>query len=263
MPFIPDLRRRLSRPNGTGDPSPESAPPGHWEQLCGSPHFLAAEIDRGGLIRSANPKLCQMREEPLEDIVGKSLFYLVCAGERNRFSEIVRDIFHGKDSGELVARLVIDHAPKPTILWAILPVRGVDGEVGSAICIGVNLTPHLAEPAPQPAETVDDASARESKALMDEKTARLEAENEVLREELERLQTEIGDVSADRTIPGLLGSMEATLPTLADMERRYVLRVLGNTGGRVSGNRGAAAILGLHPNTLRSRMEKLGIRRLD
>jgi DNA-binding PucR family transcriptional regulator len=29
----------------------------------------------------------------------------------------------------------------------------------------------------------------------------------------------------------------------------------------VQGSRGAAKILGLHPNTLRSRMKKLGIRR--
>jgi hypothetical protein len=29
----------------------------------------------------------------------------------------------------------------------------------------------------------------------------------------------------------------------------------------VEGSRGAAKILGLHPNTLRSRMKKLGIRR--
>ena len=49
------------------------------------------------------------------------------------------------------------------------------------------------------------------------------------------------------------------LPSLAGLERRYILHVLEGTKGRVSGKKGAAAILGLHPNTLRSRMEKHGI----
>ena len=37
------------------------------------------------------------------------------------------------------------------------------------------------------------------------------------------------------------------------------MTVLKTTGGVVEGPRGAATILGLHPNTLRSRMKKLGI----
>jgi transcriptional regulator with GAF, ATPase, and Fis domain len=48
---------------------------------------------------------------------------------------------------------------------------------------------------------------------------------------------------------------------LADVERMHIERVLVSTGYRVSGARGAAATLGLHPNTLRHRMAKLGIRR--
>jgi transcriptional regulator with GAF, ATPase, and Fis domain len=47
--------------------------------------------------------------------------------------------------------------------------------------------------------------------------------------------------------------------TLEDLERRHILRVLGETGWKVEGPRGAATILGLPPNTLRSRMKKLGI----
>jgi formate hydrogenlyase transcriptional activator len=49
------------------------------------------------------------------------------------------------------------------------------------------------------------------------------------------------------------------LRTLREIEREHVLRVLGSTHGVIQGPRGAAAILGLHPNTLRSRMERLGI----
>ena len=47
--------------------------------------------------------------------------------------------------------------------------------------------------------------------------------------------------------------------TLDDVLRRHILAVLKTTGGVVEGTRGAATILGLHPNTLRSRMKKLGI----
>src|SRR5262249_45662477 len=49
--------------------------------------------------------------------------------------------------------------------------------------------------------------------------------------------------------------------TMQGVEREYVLKVLQQTGWVVDGPRGAAKILGLHPNTLRSRMKKLGIQR--
>jgi transcriptional regulator with GAF, ATPase, and Fis domain len=47
--------------------------------------------------------------------------------------------------------------------------------------------------------------------------------------------------------------------TLDEVERRYIVRVLETTGGQVSGTGGAAEILGLHANTLRYRLKKLGI----
>jgi formate hydrogenlyase transcriptional activator len=47
---------------------------------------------------------------------------------------------------------------------------------------------------------------------------------------------------------------------LDDVQREHILAVLKSTGGVVEGMRGAAVILGVHPNTLRSRMKKLGIR---
>jgi PAS domain S-box-containing protein len=49
--------------------------------------------------------------------------------------------------------------------------------------------------------------------------------------------------------------------TLETTEREHILTVLGQTNWVVEGPRGAAKILDLHPNTLRSRMKKLGIRR--
>jgi formate hydrogenlyase transcriptional activator len=49
--------------------------------------------------------------------------------------------------------------------------------------------------------------------------------------------------------------------TLEETERRYILEALEQSGGVIDGPKGAARILKLHPNTLRSRMEKLGVRR--
>ena len=51
----------------------------------------------------------------------------------------------------------------------------------------------------------------------------------------------------------------APLRSLEEVEREHILLVLGSTHGVIQGPHGAARILGLHPNTLRSRMERLGI----
>ncbi|HSB10148.1 MAG TPA: sigma 54-interacting transcriptional regulator [Blastocatellia bacterium] len=49
--------------------------------------------------------------------------------------------------------------------------------------------------------------------------------------------------------------------TLEQVERRHIISVLNEAGWVIEGLRGAAQILKLHPNTLRSRMKKLGISR--
>jgi formate hydrogenlyase transcriptional activator len=49
--------------------------------------------------------------------------------------------------------------------------------------------------------------------------------------------------------------------TLEEVERRHILEILMRTRGVIGGSRGAAKILNMHPNTLRSRMDKLGIKR--
>jgi formate hydrogenlyase transcriptional activator len=46
---------------------------------------------------------------------------------------------------------------------------------------------------------------------------------------------------------------------LEEIERRHIVAALESTAGVIHGPNGAARILKLHPNTLRSRMEKLGI----
>lgn len=51
--------------------------------------------------------------------------------------------------------------------------------------------------------------------------------------------------------------------TLEDVEREYIVRSLRESGGIISGPRGAAARLGMKRTTLQSRIQKLGIRRQE
>jgi PAS domain S-box-containing protein len=67
-------------------------------------------------------------------------------------------------------------------------------------------------------------------------------------------------LSALRTHPSGSRPVAQTLETV---ERDYILAVLQQTNWIINGPRGAAQILGLHPNTLRNRMKKLGITRSD
>jgi transcriptional regulator with GAF, ATPase, and Fis domain len=50
--------------------------------------------------------------------------------------------------------------------------------------------------------------------------------------------------------------------TLEEMERQHIVDVLEHTNWRVSGEKGAAKILGLNPTTLEARMKKLNITRV-
>lgn len=49
--------------------------------------------------------------------------------------------------------------------------------------------------------------------------------------------------------------------TLDDVERRHIETVLSERNWTIEGARGAAKVLNIHPNTLRSRMRKLGLKR--
>jgi formate hydrogenlyase transcriptional activator len=55
--------------------------------------------------------------------------------------------------------------------------------------------------------------------------------------------------------------LSSIMRTLEETERNQILKILSETRWRIEGKDGAAAILGLHPSTLRARMHKLGILR--
>lgn len=55
------------------------------------------------------------------------------------------------------------------------------------------------------------------------------------------------------------GSSFSDIPTMDDLQRRYIRHVLEFTGGRLGGPGGAAEVLGMKRTTLQARMKKLGI----
>ena len=63
-------------------------------------------------------------------------------------------------------------------------------------------------------------------------------------------------------LPALtMASQPEHLLNLGELEKTHILRVLEQTNWRIYGTGGAAELLGLNPETLRSRIRKLGIRR--
>ena len=69
-----------------------------------------------------------------------------------------------------------------------------------------------------------------------------------------------GSMDTVLQVPGHAGP-PADTPSLEEVERRHILNVLEQSGWKINGPRGAAEILKIHPNTLRSRISKLGISR--
>jgi formate hydrogenlyase transcriptional activator len=56
-------------------------------------------------------------------------------------------------------------------------------------------------------------------------------------------------------------SSQTAIDTLENVERQHILRALSETQWVIHGKKGAAELLGINPSTLRSRMEKLGIKK--
>jgi|GEM_PF-643620 len=62
-------------------------------------------------------------------------------------------------------------------------------------------------------------------------------------------------------LPKTADSAAGKLKSFAEMERDYILEVLKTTDWKIGGKDSAAAILGLPPSTLRSKIKKLGLKR--
>jgi PAS domain S-box-containing protein len=69
------------------------------------------------------------------------------------------------------------------------------------------------------------------------------------------------ELSATTARPGATGAPDQPpgQRTIAEVERGYVEQVLAETNWVIEGERGAARRLGLHPNTLRSRLKRWGV----
>ena len=71
------------------------------------------------------------------------------------------------------------------------------------------------------------------------------------------------DLSGSLTTVGGGGGAGTGVRTLEDIQREHILLVLERTGWRVSGDGGAAKLLGMKATTLEARMKKLGIKRTN
>ena len=69
----------------------------------------------------------------------------------------------------------------------------------------------------------------------------------------------LGDFAAPAAAGGSPKQQQAR--SLEEVERQHIAAVLEESGWRVSGERGAARILGLKRTTLEARMKRLGIQR--
>jgi formate hydrogenlyase transcriptional activator len=70
------------------------------------------------------------------------------------------------------------------------------------------------------------------------------------------LQIDESMLRADEPVGGV-----AMVDTLENIERSHIILALGETNWVIHGKKGAAEMLGINPSTLRSRMEKLGIKK--
>jgi formate hydrogenlyase transcriptional activator len=75
------------------------------------------------------------------------------------------------------------------------------------------------------------------------------------------IATDGDTLQLDGTLAGLRpsSSVVATSHTLDEVQRAHIEAVLQECGWRINGTRNAAERLGIHPNTLRFRMKKLGV----
>ena len=62
-------------------------------------------------------------------------------------------------------------------------------------------------------------------------------------------------------LPKIADTAPSDFKSFEEMEREYILQVLEAKNWRIGGENSAASTLGMHVNTLRGRMKKLGIKK--
>jgi transcriptional regulator with GAF, ATPase, and Fis domain len=70
---------------------------------------------------------------------------------------------------------------------------------------------------------------------------------------------ELRPAGTGESTPAAPPVIQDAIVTLEESERIHIRQALAASGGRIHGPDGAAALLGINPSTLRSRMKKLGI----
>ena len=71
--------------------------------------------------------------------------------------------------------------------------------------------------------------------------------------------TSVQTVTSLTQLSSLLKTAQKTLPTLDEVMATHIRNALQLCNGKINGPGGAGEILGVHPSTLRKRMDKLGI----
>jgi transcriptional regulator with GAF, ATPase, and Fis domain len=78
---------------------------------------------------------------------------------------------------------------------------------------------------------------------------------------LDRALPEVAPVAGGSTSGAAVGARPIrTLREMEEMERNNLYHVLEASNGRISGDGGAAELLGMNPSTLRSRLKVLGVK---
>lgn len=270
MALFAGLKSRLSGSDGVAKSGGESG--ARWEQLQRSEHVLLAVTDRNGLIVDANGALCRARGGGEKEVLGTGLPYLLNAENRQEFQARMREVVASGGTASAAGQLLAVLGGGGEVQWLILPQTGGSGEVMGLICLGLILEAKAPVDGTKFQDLRDENELLRGRLVEEEDTAvrlreerdQIEAAHRVIEMELERAartdeqeSRAVDSAPPERSIPGMADD-NADL-SLGEVERRYITRVLERCEGRVSGAKGAAKVLGLHANTLRSRMEKLGI----
>jgi formate hydrogenlyase transcriptional activator len=228
---------------------------GRFELADGGTIFLD-EI--GELPLDAQVKLLRVLQEQEFEPVGSSrtirVSVRVIAATNRKLDQAVRD---GKFRADLLYRLNVFPIDVPPLRERTSDIRLLLGFFSSALArrIGKPIQGFSARSMERLTRYSWPGNVRELQNVVER--AAILAQGPVLELEGTVLAEVMGASEASAEAEGSLRAVDAE--SLDDVQRLHIINVLKATKGVVEGARGAASILGINPNTLRSRMKKLGI----